>query len=95
MSAPHLPPVGPDATTPLPSQETTVSALIVDSIFVDLLVDSGGGEDTELVSLTSMFHCPFIQECANSQNGKVSWVYKWCGKMFTPRHQKKNIVLNY
>jgi len=80
MSAPHLPPVGPDATTPLQLQERIVSALTADSIFVDLSVDSGGGEDAELLSLTSIFHCPFIQESANSQNGKVSWLCKWCGK---------------
>jgi hypothetical protein len=72
MSAPHLLPVGPDATTPLQLQEMTVSALTADSFFVDLLVDSGGGEDAELLSLTSIFRCPFIEESANSQNGKVS-----------------------
>jgi hypothetical protein len=70
MSAPHLPPVGPDATTPSPLQETTVSA--------DLLVDSGGGEDKELLSLTSIFHCPFIKESANS-----------AGKTFTPKHHSR------
>ena len=74
MSAPHLPPVGPDATTPLQSQETTVSALTPDSILVDLTVDSGRGEDAELLSLTSIFRCPFIKESANSLNGKVSWL---------------------
>ena len=73
MSAPHLPPVGPDATTSLQSQEMTVSALSTDSILVDLSVDSGQGEDAELLSLTSIFHCHFIKENANSQNGKVSW----------------------
>ena len=75
MSVPHLPPVDPamlsDATTP--SQETTVSALTTDTNFVDLSVDSGGGEDSELPPLTRIFHCPFIEESANSQNGKVSW----------------------
>ena len=55
MSAPHLLPVGLDATTPLQSQEMTVSALTTDSMFVDLLVDSGGGEDAELLFLTSIF----------------------------------------
>jgi hypothetical protein len=35
-----MPPVGPDSNTPSQSQETTVSALTTDSIFVDLLVDS-------------------------------------------------------
>ena len=90
MSAPHLPPVGPDTTTPLQLQETTVSALTTDSIFVDLTVDSGRREDAELLSLTSIFHCPFIEESANSQNGKVSWlVCKWCGKRFTTRHQSR------
>ena len=89
MSAPHLPPVGPDATTPLQSQEMTVSALTTDSILVDLSVDSGQGEDAELLSLTSIFHCHFIKENANSQNGKVSWWCKWCGKKFTPRHQSR------
>jgi hypothetical protein len=89
MSAPHLPPVGPDATTPLQSQETTVSALTTDSIFVDLLLDSGQGEDAELLSLTSIFHFTFIKESANSQNEKVSWLCKWCGKKFTPRHQSQ------
>jgi hypothetical protein len=89
MSAPHLPPVGPDATTPSQSQETTVSALTTDSIFVDLSVDSGQGEDAELLSLTRILHCPFIKESANSQNGKVTWLCKWCGKKFTPRHQSR------
>jgi hypothetical protein len=62
MSAPHLPPVGPDATTPLQLQVTTVSALTTDSIFVDLTVDSGRGEDAELLSLTSIFHCPLSKK---------------------------------
>jgi hypothetical protein len=46
MIAPHLPPVGiatlSDASTSL--QETTVSTLTADSSFVDLPVDSIGGE---------------------------------------------------
>ena len=91
MSAHHLPPVGPDATTPSQSQEMTVSALTTDSIFVDLSVDSGRGEGAELLSLTSIFHCPFIEEGANSQNEKVSWLCKWCGKKFTTRHQSRVI----
>ena len=93
MSAPHLPlvPVGPDAAMTSPSQETTVSALTPDSILVDLSVDSGGGEDAELLSLMSIFHCPFIDECANRKNGKVSWLCMWCGKTFTPRHQSRAI----
>ena len=49
----------------------------------------GRGEDAELLSLKSIFHCPFIKESANSQNGKVSWLCKWCGKKFTPRHQSR------
>jgi hypothetical protein len=57
MSAPHLPPIGSatlsDTSTPL--QETTVSALTKDSSFVDLLVDSGGGEDTQLLPLDEHF----------------------------------------
>ena len=80
MSAPHLPPIGTammsDDCTPL--QETTVSALTADSSFADLLVDSGGEEDTQLLLLTSIFHCPFIKESANTQNEKVSWLCK-CG----------------
>ena len=89
MSVSHLPPVGTatlsDAGTPL--QETLVSALLTtDSSFVDLLVDSGGGEDIELLPLTRIFHCSFIKESANSQNGKVSLLCKWCGKMSSPRH---------
>jgi hypothetical protein len=87
MSAPHLPPAGPDATTLLQSPETIVSALTANSIFVDLSVNSRRGEDAELLSLTSIFHCTFIEESVNSQNEKVSWLCKWCGKMFTPRHQ--------
>ncbi len=47
---------------------------------------SGVGEDTTLLPLTSIFHCPFIEESANSQNGKKGWLCKWCGKMFSPRH---------
>ena len=64
--------------------------LTTDSIFEDLSVDSGQGEDATLLSLTSIFfHCPFIKESANSQNGKVSLLCKWCGKFFTPRHQSR------
>ena len=63
MSAHHLPPVGPDATTPSQSQEMTVSALTTDSILVDLSVDSGQREDAELLSLTSIFHCPYRRKC--------------------------------
>jgi hypothetical protein len=77
MSAHHLPSVGTatlsDAGTPL--QETLVSALLTtDSSFVDLLVDSGGGEDTQLLPLTGIFHCSFIKEC---------------GKTFSPRYQSR------
>jgi hypothetical protein len=54
-----------------PLQGTTVFALTTDSSFVDLLVDSGGGEDTTLLlPLTSIFHCPFIEDSTNRQNGK-------------------------
>jgi hypothetical protein len=62
MSAPHLPPVGPATNIPSQSQETTVSALTTDSIFVDLSVDSGQGEYAELLSLTRILHCPFIKK---------------------------------
>jgi hypothetical protein len=72
------------ASTPL--QGTTVSALTADSSLMDLLVVRGVGEDTTLLPLTSIFHCPFIKESANSQNGKKGWLCKWCGKMFLPRH---------
>jgi hypothetical protein len=78
-----------EASTPL--QGTTVSTLTADSSLVDLLVDSGGGEDTTLLPLTSIFHCPFIKESANSQNGKMGWLCKWCGKMFSPRHLSQAI----
>ena len=92
MSAPHLPPVSTallsDISTSL--QETTVSTLTSDSSFVDSLVDIGGGEDTQLLPLTSMFHCPFIEASAN-QNGKMSWLCKWCGKMFSSRYQSWEI----
>jgi hypothetical protein len=88
MSNPHLPPspcqirvqqreLGCTAALSepsTPSQETTVSTLTADSILVVLLVDSGGGEDTTLLPLTSIFHCPFIEESANSQNGKKGWL---------------------
>jgi hypothetical protein len=50
------------------SQVTTVSALTTDSGIVVLLVDSEGGEETTLLPLTSIFHCPFIEECSNSKN---------------------------
>ncbi len=69
-----------------PSQGTTVSTLTADSSLVDLLVVSGVGEDTTLLPLTSILHCPFIEESANSQNKKKGWLCKWCGKMFLPRH---------
>jgi hypothetical protein len=69
-----------------PSQGTTVSTLTADSSLVDLLVVSGVEEDTTLLPLTSILHCPFIEESANSQNEKKGWLCKWCGKMFLPRH---------
>jgi hypothetical protein len=72
MSNPHLPPSPQqiraqqrelgctaalsDASTP--SQGTTVSTLTADSSHVDLLVVSGGGEDTTLLPLTSFFIVP-------------------------------------
>jgi hypothetical protein len=105
MSDPHLPPspcrihaqqreLGrnaalSEASTPL--QGTTVSTLNADSSLVDLLVVSGGGEDSALLPLTSIFHCLFIEECANSQNGKKGWLCKWCGKMLSPRHHSRAI----
>ncbi len=80
MSNPHLPPsprriraqqreLGctaalSEASTPL--QGTTVSTLTADSSVVDVLVVSGVGEDTTLLPLTSIFHCPLIEESANS-----------------------------
>jgi hypothetical protein len=72
-------------------QGTTVSALTTDSGIVDLSVDSGGGEETTLLPLMSIFHCPFIKECSNSKNGKMGWLCKWCGKKFLPRHQSRAI----
>jgi hypothetical protein len=39
----------------------------------------------------SIFHCPFIEESANSQNGKKGWLCKWCGKMFSPCHHSQAI----
>jgi hypothetical protein len=106
MSNPHLPPspcqicvqqreLGrtaalSEASSPL--QGTTVSTLTADSSLVDLSVDSRGGEDTTLLPLTSIFHCPFIEESANSQNRKEGWLCKWCGKrMFSLRHQSRVI----
>jgi hypothetical protein len=105
MSDPHLPPSPfqiraqqrelvrtaalSEASTPL--QGTTVSTLIADSSLVDLPVVSGVGEDTTLLPLTSIFHCPFIEESANSQSGKKGWLCKWCGKMFSPRHHSWSI----
>ena len=74
-----------------PSQGTAVSTLTADSSLVDLLVDSFGGEDTTLLPLTSIFHCPFIKESPNHQNGKKGWLCKWCGKMFLLRHQSQAI----
>jgi hypothetical protein len=72
-------------------QGTTVSALTTDSDTVYFLVDSGGGEETTLLPVKSIFHCPFIEESTNSQNGKMSWLCKWCGKKFSPRHQSQAI----
>ncbi len=94
MSDPNLPPsphriraqqrelnctaVLSDASTPL--QGTTVSTLTADSSLVDLPVVSGEGEDTTLLPLTSIFHCPFIEESAIIKTGKKGWLCKWCGK---------------
>jgi hypothetical protein len=105
MSNPHLPPsphriraqqrelnctaVLSEASTP--SQGTSVSTFTADSSLVDLPVVSRVGEDTTLLPLTSIFHCPFIEESANSQNGKKGWLCKWCGKMFSLRHHLRAI----
>ena len=94
MSAPPLPPVGTATTSDhcTPSQETTVSTLLTtDSSSVDFSVDNGGGEDAQLLPLTSIFHCPLIKDCVNNQNGKMSWLCKWCGKTFSLRHQSQAI----
>jgi hypothetical protein len=74
-----------------PSQGTTVSTLNVESSLVDLPVVSGVGEDTTLLPLMSIFHCPFIEENANIKTGKKGWICKWCGKMFSPRHHSRAI----
>ncbi len=100
MSDPNLPPsphqiraqqrelnctaVLSDASTP--SQGTTVSTLTADSSLVELPVVSGVGEDTTLLPLMSIFHCPFIEESASTKTGKKGWLCKWCGKTFSPRH---------
>jgi hypothetical protein len=78
-----------EASTPL--QGTTVSTHTADTSVVDLSVVSGGGEDTTILPLTSIFHCPFIKESANSQNRKKGWLCKWCGKMFLLRHHSQAI----
>jgi hypothetical protein len=107
MSNPHLPPSPhrihaqqrelnctaalSEASTP--SQGTTVSTLTADSSLVDLPVVSRVGKDTTLIPLTSIFHGPFIEKSANSQNGKKGWLCKWCGKMFLPRHHSRAIRL--
>ena len=90
MSAPHLPPVGPATASDVytQSQETTVSALTAFTSIVDLSV-VGEEEDPELPPLTSIFHCSMIEESTNSQNGKICWLCKWCGKTFSPRHQSR------
>jgi hypothetical protein len=76
---------------PQQSQGTTVSALTTDSGIDNLLVDCEGGEETTLLPLTSIFHCPFIEECSNSKIGKMGWLCKWCGKKFSPRQQSRAI----
>jgi len=90
MSAPHLPPVGPTTASDVytQSQETTVSTLTAFASIVDLSV-VGEEEDPELAPLMSIFHCSMIKESTNSQNGKICWLCKWCGKMFLPRHQSR------
>jgi hypothetical protein len=62
--------------TSTPSQGTTVSTLTTDSSFVDLPVVSGVREDTTLLPLTSIFHCPFIEKSANIETGKKGWLCK-------------------
>ncbi len=105
MSDPNLPPspcqicaqqrelnctaVLSEASTPL--HGTTVSTLTADYSLVDLLVVSGVEEDTTLLPLTSIFHCPFIKESANVETGKKGWLCKWCGKTFLPRHHSRAI----
>jgi len=90
MSAPHLPPVGPAKASDVytQSQETTVSTLTAFTSIVDLSV-VGEEEDTELPPLMSIFHCSMIEKSTNSQNGKICWLCKWCGKTFSPRHQSR------
>jgi hypothetical protein len=76
MSNPHLPPsphqihvqqreLGCTAAlseASIPLQGTTVSTLTTDSSLVDLLVDSGGGEGTTLLPLTSIFIVPLSKK---------------------------------
>ena len=90
MRAPHLPPVGPATASDVytQSQETTVSTLTTFTSIVDLSV-VGREEDPELPPLTNIFHCSMIEESTNSQNGKICWLRKWCGKTFSPRHQSQ------
>jgi hypothetical protein len=73
-----------EASTPL--QGTTVSTLTAKSSLVDLPVVSGVGEDTTLLPLASIFHCPFIEENSSIETRKNGWLCKWCGKTFSPRH---------
>jgi hypothetical protein len=63
-----------EASSPL--QGTTVSTLTADYSLVDLLVVSGVGEGTTLLPLTSIFHCPFIEESANIETRKKGWLCK-------------------
>jgi hypothetical protein len=81
MSDPNLPPspwqicaqqrelnptaVLSDASTP--SQGTTVSTLTAHYSLVDLPVVSGVGEDTTLLPLTSIFHCPSSKKVPTSK----------------------------
>jgi hypothetical protein len=94
MSAPHLPPIGHATASDVytQSQETTVSTLIAFTPIVDLSVVLGEEEDPELPPLTSIFHCSMIEESTNSQNGKICWLCKWCGKTFSPKHDQSRAI---
>ncbi len=54
-------------------QGTTVSALTADSGIENLSVDSGGGEETTLLPLTSIFYCPL------SKNVPTARMERWAG----------------
>jgi hypothetical protein len=50
--------------------------------------EEGGEESEQLLSLRSVFDCPYIQ-IKTVNDGKDGWECGWCGNFFAPRHASR------